>query len=110
VAGKLISLPIVAPVFGEGPNDFLEERTMVKLSLFGVAVIAACAVVTAPAVAEQGNDPAIKVSTQRVGCASHTMGNPYSRETDYWDWSAWQARGGWDARNDFKCSPGRVMR
>jgi hypothetical protein len=78
---------------------------MAKISFFGVAATTACVLLAVPALGQQRTDPAIKVSAQRVACAPHNMGNPYNRETDYWDWSAWQARGGWDARNDFKCTP-----
>ena len=82
---------------------------MTKLSFFGVAAVAAFAVLAVPAFAQQKAGPAIHVA-QRDVCAPHSLGNPYNKGTDYWDWSAWRTRGGWDARNDFKCIPSYVTR
>ncbi len=76
---------------------------MTKFSFFSVAAIAAFAALTVPAFAQQTTSPAVKVSAQRDVCVNHPRGNPYNKETDYWDWSSWKAQGGWDARNDFKC-------
>ena len=83
---------------------------MTKLSFFRVAAVAAFAALIVPAFAQQKPGPAVKVSAQRDGCASHSQGNPYNRETDHWDWSSWQQQGGWDARNTFKCVTGREAR
>jgi hypothetical protein len=79
---------------------------MAKLSFFGVVAGAAFAALAVPAFAQQQKaSPAANVYAQRDVCAGHEPGNPYSQQTDYWDWSAWRARGGWDARNDYKCIP-----
>jgi hypothetical protein len=90
-------------------NDYYEKTTMTKLSFFSVAAVAACAALAVPLFAQQKVVPAVSV-TQRDACAPHNPGNPYNKETDYWDWSAWRTRGGWDARNDFKCIPGSGAR
>jgi hypothetical protein len=83
---------------------------MVKLLFLGVAATVASIALGTAAFAQQKADPGMKVYAQRDVCAPHNMGNPYSRETDYWDWSSWQSRGGWDARNDFNCAPSRQVR
>jgi hypothetical protein len=90
--------------------DDQEEVVMNKLSFFAAALVTIWAASGAPVLAEQAADSANKVSAQRVVCAPHSMGNPYSRKTDYWDWSSWQAHGGWDSRNDFKCTPSQTSR
>jgi hypothetical protein len=76
---------------------------MTKLSFFHVAAVAAFAALTVPSFAQQKDSPAVRVSAQRDVCANHVRGNPYNKETDYWDWNSWRQQGGWDARNDFKC-------
>jgi hypothetical protein len=82
---------------------------MPRLSTFSVAAVAAYAALAVPVFAQQA-DPAAKVYAQRDVCSSRSAGNPYSQQTDYWDWSAWRGRGGWDARNDYRCVPRREAR
>jgi hypothetical protein len=83
---------------------------MTKFSFFGVAAVAAYAALAVPAFAQQKAGPTANVYAQRDVCITQNRGNPYNKETDYWDWSAWRTRGGWDARNDFKCVPGHGAR
>jgi hypothetical protein len=77
---------------------------MTKLSLLGIAAVAACTAFAVPAFAQHRTTSALNAYDQ-AACPGYDPGNPYSKETDYMDWSAWRARGGWDARNDFKCGP-----
>ena len=83
---------------------------MGKLSLFGVVAVTAFAVLAVPAFAQQRTGATANVYAQRDVCSGREPGNPYSQQTDYWDWSAWRARGGWDARNDYKCIPSHGVR
>lgn len=77
---------------------------MTKLSLFGIAAVAAYAALAVPAFAQQKTGPATNLYAQRDVCGTTGYrGNPYNREIDYWSWSSWRGRGGWDARNDYKC-------
>ena len=80
---------------------------MTKLSLLGVAAIAACTALAAPAFAQHRTTSASALNAydQTGSCPGYDPGNPYNKETDFMDWSAWRARGGWDARNDYKCPP-----
>jgi len=75
---------------------------MTKLSLLGVAAVTVCATLAVPAFAQQKAGQAPDVYAQRDTCGSGA-GNPYNKQTSYWDWSAWRTRGGWDSRNDYKC-------
>jgi len=34
-----------------------------------------------------------------TSCQNRESGNPYNEQTDYEEWSAWRAGGGWDSRN-----------
>ncbi|MGA2056645.1 MAG: hypothetical protein ABSG88_15185 [Bradyrhizobium sp.] len=77
---------------------------MTKLSLIGIAAVAVTAALAVPAVAQQKAGPALDVYAQRDTCGAREPGNPYDKQTDYWDWSAWRTRGGWDGRNDYKCT------
>jgi len=81
-----------------------EETIMTKLRFLGVAVVAVCAALAVPAFAQQKAGSAPDVYAQRDTCGAREPGNPYNKQTDYWDWSAWRTRGGWDSRNDFRCS------
>jgi hypothetical protein len=38
-------------------------------------------------------------------CDHRDPGNPYSERYDYWEWSAFRARGSYDARADWTCQP-----
>jgi hypothetical protein len=82
---------------------------MTKLTLLGAAVIVASATLAAPAIAQHRvAHPAYNAYTERAWCPNREPGNPYTKEEDYMAWSAWRARGGWDDRNDFNCTPARV--
>jgi len=80
---------------------------MTKLSLIGVAVVAACTAFAVPAFAQHKTTHFNDTYAQANYCAGHEPGNPYNRETDYMSWSAWRTRGGWDASNDYNCIPSR---
>jgi hypothetical protein len=82
---------------------------MTKLSLLGIAAVAACTAFAGPAFAQhRANPAALNAYAQTGSCAGYESGNPYNRETDYLGWSAWRVRGGWDDHNDFNCTPNRV--
>ena len=81
---------------------------MTKFSLLGVAAVAYAALAV-PAFAQHRAGPALSAYNAETGsCAGYEAGNPYNRETDYLSWSAWRVRGGWDDRNDYKCTPTRM--
>jgi hypothetical protein len=81
---------------------------MTKLSLFGVAVVAACTAFAVPAFAQHRANPSLNAYAQTGSCAGYEPGNPYNRDTDFLSWSAWRVRGGWDDRNDYKCTPTHI--
>jgi hypothetical protein len=98
----------MAPAFDF--SEYQEETTMTKLLFFSVLLVAAFATLAAPAFAQQKAAPTAGVYAQRDVCAGYEPGNPFSKQTSYWDWSAWRARGGWDARNDYKCISSHSVR
>ena len=79
---------------------------MTKLSLLGVAAVAAATALAVPAFAQHRTAPA-NTYAQLDRC-THEAGNPFSKEEDYMAWSAWRARGGWDDRVDPNCLPTRM--
>jgi hypothetical protein len=85
---------------------------MTRLSLLGIATVAATTAFAMPAFAQhRAMHPAYADSyayAQPSACGRQDSGNPYSREEDYLAWSAWRARGGWDDRVDPNCLPGRM--
>jgi hypothetical protein len=81
---------------------------MTKLSLLSVAAATAYAFLMAPTFAQSRSTHVVNSYAQADFCAGHEPGNPYSKETDYWSWSAWRVRGGWDDRNDYKCTPSHM--
>lgn len=83
---------------------------MTKLSLIGVAAVAACTAFAVPAFAQHRAAHFNDTYAQANACAGHEAGNPYNRDTDYLGWSAWRVRGGWDASNDYNCIPSRMTR
>jgi hypothetical protein len=83
---------------------------MTKLSLLGVAAVAAYAALTVPTFAQNRSARVVNSYAQADVCAGHEAGNPYNKETDYMGWSAWRTRGGWDDRNDYKCTPSHLSR
>jgi hypothetical protein len=40
------------------------------------------------------------IDVRRSTSCGTEPGNPYNRDTDYSDWSAWRLGGAWDSRND----------
>ncbi len=38
-------------------------------------------------------------------CDPRDPGNPYSEKYDYWEWSAYRARGAYDTRAEWTCQP-----
>ncbi len=78
---------------------------MTKLVLLSTAVVLSSALL-APAMAQHRVFHP-ETYAQNSYCAHHEPGNPYTKEEDYMAWSGWRARGGWDDRNDYKCTPVR---
>jgi len=81
---------------------------MTKLSLLGVAAVAAYAALAVPAFAQHKTMSAVNAATEVDTCANHEPGNPYNKADDYLSWSAWRVRGGWDDHNDYNCGPSRI--
>jgi len=81
---------------------------MTKLSLLGVAAVAAYAALTVPTFAQHRATPALNAYAQGSYCGAQEPGNPYSKEEDYMAWSAWRVRGGWDDRPDPNCAAVRM--
>jgi hypothetical protein len=77
---------------------------MTKLSLLGIAAVAAYAALAVPAFAQHKTH---FLNAYAQSCAGYEPGNPYNRDTDYWSWSAWRVRGGWE---DASCAPTRMYR
>jgi hypothetical protein len=81
-----------------------KENPMTKFTLFGVAVVLSSAL-AGPAMAQHivahPNHYA-----QNDSCLNREPGNPYNKAEDYMGWSAWRDRGGWDDRNDWRCTYG----
>jgi hypothetical protein len=97
--GKLLPFSDRAPAFASTITR--RSTTMTKLSLLGVAAVAAYAALAVPAIA-QHKTTHINAYAQTDRC-THDAGNPYSKEEDYMAWSGWRARGGWDDRPDANC-------
>jgi hypothetical protein len=76
---------------------------MTKLTLIGIAALAATAAFAAPAFAQHRVNHIANTYAQANVCGYQDPGNPYSKEEDYTAWSAWRARGGWDDRADPDC-------
>ncbi len=84
---------------------------MTKISLLGIAAVAATVAFTVPAFAQHRTGHIAGNYAQGYAqagvCGHQDPGNPYSKEEDYMAWSAWRARGGWDDRADTDCLQGR---
>jgi hypothetical protein len=79
---------------------------MTKLALLAATALVFSSVLATPALAQyRVFHP--NAYAQSSYCAHHEPGNPYTKEEDYMAWSGWRARGGWDDRNDWKCTPVR---
>ena len=79
---------------------------MTKFSLLGVAAVAAYTVLAVPAFAQHRAPQFAQTYAQGDACANHEAGNPYNKQDDFWGWSAWRDRGGWDDR----CAPTQMNR
>ena len=77
---------------------------MTKLTLLGAAAILS-SVLAGPAMAQHAVAHPGYYVEETGTCPGHEAGNPYTKEEDYIAWSGWRARGGWDDRNDWKCTP-----
>jgi hypothetical protein len=86
----------------------IEEKRMTKLTLLTAAIVLSSALATPAMAQHRVYHP--DTYAQNGYCAYHEPGNPYSMEEDYMAWSAWRARGGWDDRNDWRCTPVRAPR
>jgi hypothetical protein len=84
--------------------------TTTKLSLISIAAVAACTAFAAPAFAQHRAAHPADAYAQASACVGQEPGNPYNKQTDFWGWSAWRDRGGWDARNDYGCTSGSMTR
>ncbi len=80
---------------------------MTKISLLGIAAVAAATAFAAPAFAQHRMVYPSYTYAQTGICGYQEPGNPYSKDEDYMAWSAWRARGGWDDRVDTSCLQGR---
>ena len=80
---------------------------MTKLSLLGIAAVAAVTAFAVPAFAQHRTGHVASNYAQGYApagvCGYQEPGNPYSKDEDYIAWSAWRARGGWDDRVDTNC-------
>ena len=80
---------------------------MTKISVLGIAAVAAATAFAVPAFAQHRMMYPANPYAQTGICGYQDPGNPYSKEEDYMAWSAWRARGGWDDRVDTNCLQGR---
>jgi hypothetical protein len=71
-----------------------------KLKILGAVV--ALALAAGPATARHASSSPGR-HAQSIYCATREAGNPYSKYCDYWAWSEWRLRGGWDSRLDDAC-------
>jgi hypothetical protein len=89
------------PLFSSGScvdwKTIKEEMSMTRLSLIGVAAVAAATAFAMPAFAQHRVTHVANAYAQAGlgACGYQEPGNPYSKEEDYMAWSAWRARGGW---------------
>ena len=78
---------------------------MTKLSLLGIATVAAATAFAVPAFARHTMVYPTEGYTQAHSCANYDPGNPYNKVTNFQSWSAWRSRGGWDDRTNINCVP-----
>jgi hypothetical protein len=78
---------------------------MTKLSLLGIATVAAATALAVPAFAQQRMGYPAETWAQTHSCANYDPGNPHNKVTDFIAWSGYRARGGWDDRTDIQCVP-----
>jgi hypothetical protein len=74
---------------------------MTKFGFLGAALVVS-SLLAAPAVAREGK---IARPAAAAVCDPRDPGNPFSRTYDYFTWSAWRRRGGWDDRAEYTCQP-----
>jgi hypothetical protein len=78
---------------------------MTKISVLGIAAVAAATAFAVPAFAQHRMGYPADVYAAEHSCANYDPGNPHNKVTDFLAWSAWRARGGWDDRTDINCVP-----
>ncbi|HZR71553.1 hypothetical protein [Bradyrhizobium sp.] len=88
---------------GIAMKDCNEENTMTKISVLGIATVAATVAFAMPAYAQHRMNPANTYA--RADSCAYEPGNPHNRVTDFIAWSGYRGRGGWDDRTDIKCGP-----
>lgn len=78
---------------------------MTKISLLGIAVIAAATAFAVPAFAQHRMAYPADSYAMAHSCANYDPGNPHNKVTDFIAWSGYRGRGGWDDRTDIPCVP-----
>lgn len=78
---------------------------MTKLSLLGIATVAAATAFAAPAFAQHRMAYPAETYEQANSCANYDPGNPHNKVTDFIAWSGYRGRGGWDDRTNIPCVP-----
>jgi hypothetical protein len=84
---------------------------MTKFAFLSAAVVFSSAL-AGPAIAQHSiaHPSYLRYIAATGACPGREAGNPYDKQTDYWGWSAWRARGGWDDHNDLNCLRGNRLR
>jgi hypothetical protein len=72
-----------------------------KLGILSAAMVLAMA---APSMARQAQPAPVPRPAISTYCATIEPGNPFSKVYDYMAWSAWRAKGDWDARGSNACA------
>jgi hypothetical protein len=78
-----------------------KENDMKKFTILGATAIL-FSLFAGPVVA---NPAAIPTAHLAQVCDPRDPGNPYSERYDYWEWSAFRARGSYDTRAEWSCQP-----
>jgi len=89
---------------GIAMKDCNEENTMTKISVLGIATVAATVAFAVPAFAQHRMAHPNGAYARADSCA-YEPGNPHNKVTDFIAWSGYRGRGGWDDRTDLKCGP-----
>ena len=77
---------------------------MTKISLIGIATVAAATAFAVPAFAQHRMGHHADAYA-RTGSCAYDPGNPHNKVTDFIAWSGYRGRGGWDDRTDIMCGP-----
>lgn len=78
---------------------------MTKLSVLGIATVAAATAFAVPAFAQHRMAYPAEGYGHPDSCANYDPGNPHNKVTDFIAWSGYRGRGGWDDRTDINCVP-----